>query len=288
MPIQFSCSQCQKKMQAPDGTGGKRARCPACSAITQIPGAAVSAAVPVAKVASPASSPTSPPVSDNPFASPATTDFSAHSGSRGHRSGKPDWDAEPSAGAFFSTAKQVLLEPTETFRQMDPNGGLGRPLAYAAIVGVLMGVCLGIMMTLFFVLGAAAEGGGDAVPIVGIGIGMALGFPILYGIFFPIGCLITGGIFHLMLRIVGGAKESMGATTRCVSYVYAGSWPAAILSIIPIVNFVIAFYVIALYVIGLSEVHETTKGRVILAMFMPIFILIAVGLVLGMLLPLFG
>lgn len=288
MPIQFSCSQCQKMMQAPEGTEGKKARCPACSAITQIPTVAVAAAVPVAQVARPAPSQVSPPVSDNPFATPSTTDFSPQPGSDRTRSGKPDWDREPSAGSFFSTAKQVLLEPTETFRQMDPDGGLGRPLAYAAIVGVVLGVCLGMLMAGFTLLGAAAEGGGDAAAMAGIGIGMAVVFPILYGIFFPIGCLIAGGMCHLMLRLVGGATESMNATTRCVSYIYAGSWPIAIVSIIPIVNIFIGFYVIALYVIGLSQVHETSKGKVLLAMLMPVLILIAVGFVLGVLLPLIG
>ena len=40
MPIAFRCSQCQKMIQAPDGTEGRQVRCPACQAVMSVPFAA--------------------------------------------------------------------------------------------------------------------------------------------------------------------------------------------------------------------------------------------------------
>ncbi len=38
MPIDFICEQCGRKMRAPDGTGGRKARCPLCGQTQLIPG----------------------------------------------------------------------------------------------------------------------------------------------------------------------------------------------------------------------------------------------------------
>lgn len=40
MPIPVSCSSCQAKINAPDHLAGKKAKCPRCSAVLQIPGSA--------------------------------------------------------------------------------------------------------------------------------------------------------------------------------------------------------------------------------------------------------
>jgi len=37
MPIEFSCTQCGKLLRTPDGSEGKQARCPQCSAVLNIP-----------------------------------------------------------------------------------------------------------------------------------------------------------------------------------------------------------------------------------------------------------
>jgi hypothetical protein len=37
MPIRFDCSQCGQLMQTPDESAGKRARCPACQAVVDVP-----------------------------------------------------------------------------------------------------------------------------------------------------------------------------------------------------------------------------------------------------------
>ena len=43
MPIEFRCTQCQKLLRTADETAGKKARCPDCGAIVDIPSQPASA-----------------------------------------------------------------------------------------------------------------------------------------------------------------------------------------------------------------------------------------------------
>jgi uncharacterized RDD family membrane protein YckC/phage FluMu protein Com len=63
MPIEFNCSQCNKQLRTPDETAGKKAKCPQCGAVTQIPYAA--AFTPLAEFA-PQDMPTSHAASSSP------------------------------------------------------------------------------------------------------------------------------------------------------------------------------------------------------------------------------
>jgi len=303
MPIQFACSQCQKKMKAPDGTEGKKARCPACSAITRIPGAkvAAAAAVPVAQLARPAKKKKVAPVAkteslfddntfdDNPFAAPATADFSGAPAARDQRSrkGLPSWDAGPSIGSFFKTSIEVLTKPTDTFRNMIPEGGLGRPMAYASIIGALMGIGIGLLAVAFLALAPTMGGAGgeEVAMLMGVGIGALVVLPVMYAMFMPVGCLMLAGMMHVMLMIVGAKKYGYSATARCFTYAYLAGWPVMLLSGIPFLGVIIAIpwaiWLMVIYVIGFSEVHETTKGKVVLALLVPFVLLIVLGIALA-------
>src|SRR5262249_43663706 len=62
-------------------------------------------------------------------------------------SGLP-WDRRQELGffqAFFETLKLVLLNPSEAFTRMKPEGGLGEPLIYG-----LVGGCVGLFFYLLF------------------------------------------------------------------------------------------------------------------------------------------
>ena len=290
MPIEFPCSQCEKTMQAPDGTEGKKARCPACSAITQIPDTAVASTVPIAKESSLAASPLE--VSDNPFAAPSTTDFSSSPEAVARRrSGTPAWDAQPSFGSFFKTSVDVLTNPNETFRNLIPDAGLGRPVIYGAIVGAITGLMLsGLVVSMFAFLAVngvhnqnpvAPSAGEIAVAAVVV----ILVLPIVYGVMFPLGALMGAGMIHAMLMLFGARKYNFSATARAVCYLYFAAWPFALVIFIPFVGVIAAIplgvWMIAVYIIGLTEVHETTVGRVSLAIFAPVVLLIGLGVLLA-------
>jgi len=75
MPIQFSCTNCDKTLRVKDESAGKRAKCPACGTVLQIP------------AASAAASPALAPAPPQPAAQPA-----------GGESNFPDFD-QPSGAA---------------------------------------------------------------------------------------------------------------------------------------------------------------------------------------------
>lgn len=75
MAILFNCQNCQQQLKVPDGSGGKKVRCPECEAVNVIPGTEQVAATPPLP-------PTPPPPathrddfdqSQNPFAPPRST-----------------------------------------------------------------------------------------------------------------------------------------------------------------------------------------------------------------------
>jgi len=260
MSIKFSCGECQKKMKAPDGTEGKKARCPACSAITRIPVAvAAAAAVPVAQIATPAPAPAmdSPPAaSGNPFEAPTTTDFSdAIARTRGSDSYAPSWENQPSIGNFFKSTKEILFSPTETFRNLKREGTLGRALTFAVVGGVLMGALTGLTQGVLMMLGT-----GDVALGAGILVGAVIGGAIFYPIGAVLGCYLGGGILHAMLSLFGAKKYTYNATVRSIAYMQMASWPFLLIPILgPLIG---GLWILGVQIIGLAEVHETTKMRV--------------------------
>ena len=62
MPIEFRCSQCERLLRTPDGTAGKKAKCPQCGAVVNVPTASPSQ--PTEPVSLP---PVFVPPSDNPY-----------------------------------------------------------------------------------------------------------------------------------------------------------------------------------------------------------------------------
>jgi hypothetical protein len=89
-------------------------------------------------------------------------------------------------------------------------------VSLAKIMGVLyagIGLLIGICFALFSLLGggammaSGAEGGaGGAGMMMGMGIGAAIIFPILYGLLGFIGGLISGWLFNLAAGFVGGLE----------------------------------------------------------------------------------
>ena len=97
MPIEMTCTGCGQTLRVADEHAGKKARCPACGTIAEVPWAGVEVR-PVAEPSNPFSSASQPapvgnPFSDgpdpkaNPYASPSAPAFGPHSFGRPHRGG---------------------------------------------------------------------------------------------------------------------------------------------------------------------------------------------------------
>jgi predicted RNA-binding Zn-ribbon protein involved in translation (DUF1610 family) len=73
MPIKIPCVSCGRTLSAPDSAAGKRARCPSCGTVQQLPAAAEPDVLEPEAVPEPGAyappPPPPPPVDDDPFAS---------------------------------------------------------------------------------------------------------------------------------------------------------------------------------------------------------------------------
>jgi hypothetical protein len=192
----------------------------------------------------------------------------------------PAWESgEGFIGAFFKTSREALFSPTKFFKKVAAGEGYGFPLVYGILAGIIgMGVMIlwqWLLMSRFVPLE-----GVQALPY-----GISLAFIL---VMMPIGLilsiLIWSALFHLFLMIVGGNKKGFQPTFRAISYTFSVS----LFHIIPIIGGLIVFiYGFILTVIGVREGHGISTGRATLAVFLPLILIIILGIVAAISFPLF-
>ena len=206
-----------------------------------------------------------------PTAPPAQIGATSTSETAAPRSGLP-WEHRHERGfanAFIETLAMVLTKPDLAFRTMKTEGGLAEPLIYA-----LIGGCVGGIVSLLLSLGLQSMGlfAGQRdtfAALAGIGVG-SIALIVLVPVFIVIGLFIGAAIVHLCLMIVGGANKSFETTFRVLAFSQGSSGP---LQIIPVCGGLIAgVWALVVNCIGLARAHETTSGRAVLAVFLPLIV----------------
>ena len=143
--------------------------------------------------------------------------------------------------AFFATWRDVIFAPRAFFGGLGPDGGLFKPLIFAAIC-----LAIGLVGSLWGI-GEAANalvGPSGAALVAAMALGLA---PAAYVVSF----VLTVSFLHLLARGLGGTASFRG-TTRASAYAQA----AAVAEVIPAVGGIIAFvFRISLYGWGVSAVH---------------------------------
>jgi hypothetical protein len=173
----------------------------------------------------------------------------------------PAWEGD---GAFvqryIDTVKAALTDPKTFFSTMRLSGGLAPPVTFA-LVGMAIGALAGAIWSSFGSFGSFGgfPGGGGGSGFVSVLVmGAVLGVA---------GLFIGSGIFHVMLSLLGAARQPFEATLRVVAYA-GGS--TALIGVIPICGSVIgAIYGIYLYIVGLSAVHECDTAKSAIAVLTP-------------------
>ncbi len=211
---------------------------------------------------------------------PAQVGAAATSETAGPRSGLP-WERRKELGffnAFIETLAMVLTKPDLAFRTMKTEGGLAEPLIYA-----LIGGCVGGIVSLLFSLGLQSmglfAGQRDAFAVMaGMGIG-SIAFIVLIPIFIVVGLFIGAAIVHLCLMIVGGANKSFEVTFRVLAFSQGSTGP---LQMIPVCGGLIAgVWALVVNCIGLARAHETSTGRAVLAVLLPLVVCCGGGILIA-------
>ena len=186
--------------------------------------------------------------------------------------------------SFLETLRRSLFEPGRFFAGMLKRGNLGSAIGYAIVVGwtgMIGGlfwslILQGAQTSLLRRLGAPSPG---EIP-VGYKALLEVAFVLAGPVIILAALFICGGILHLGLLMVGGAREGFEATLR----VYAYSTGPALFQWIPLCGGLIGFvWGIVLQIVGLSKAHGISGGRAAAAVLLPVFLCCAcLGLAMAM------
>jgi hypothetical protein len=173
--------------------------------------------------------------------------------------------------AFSQTWSDATFRPTQFFRSSPKTGNLGSSLFYAFLIGMVAALISSFWQYQFF---ESFSRFSDMPEMEGFErfFGAAwsremLRFTVLGSpLWVVMWIFLRAAILHLMMIIVGGNRHGWDATFRALNY---SSGPQ-LFSIVPWCGDVAAFvWGLVLATIGLRELHETTTGRVILALVLP-------------------
>lgn len=204
----------------------------------------------------------------------------------------PSWENRAELGtvkALLATVREVLMEPAETFANMKRIGGLGTPLVFYLVWGIIAGI-VNVGYQFIIELGTAASqeqlAESYGLPAFATG-GLAIGITLfLVPIMVAVGIFIYSAILHLCLMIVGAQPDNFESTFRTCCY---ASGATSVLQIIPICGGLVALVwnIVALG-IGFSKVHDISVGKSTLAVLLPLIVCCAGALLLAMLVPAFA
>jgi hypothetical protein len=200
------------------------------------------------------------------------------------------WERREQLGffkAFFDTVSLLITRPTEAFVVMKPEGGLTDPLLFGLIGGSAGALVSFIFQVLLQSLPGFGSRNNPLFEMFGLG---AWALVIVYAVLTPLlvilGLFIASGILHICLMLVGGANRPFETTFRVVCF---SGGAAYLFSMIPLCGGLItAVYNIVLECIGLSRAHQTTTGKAVMAVFLPLIVCCVLCLVLGVVLGGFG
>lgn len=304
MPIEFPCPVCSRQLRTPDESAGKKAKCPQCGAVADVPLTSNLAGPEGSPDMSPPAAPWTPmasggeeapppkpfPLADstsNPYASPGT--LPSMSGDtrieEPARLGLP-WEARSkSLKTFWETSMLILGSPADAFQRMLREGGLGTPIGFM-LAGGLIGACFNglyntlLQLVLLLTVGAQGQNAGPFQGASWVQVAVQFPMALVSGTLGAIiGSFIAAGIYHLFLMILGGAKFGFETTYRVVAYV---SGATALILMVPICGpYAMILAGIIYPILGLSAAHRIGGGRAAAAVLLPIVVCgLACGLAL--------
>jgi hypothetical protein len=174
-----------------------------------------------------------------------------------------DYDFSNPINSFVEVVRRLVFQPAIFYAGLPRRGNFVSPLVFALIcyeISAILGGLLGLA-------GGELDRGLEAfvASIIVAPIGGAVGL------------LILSGILHLLVRLLVGAGNSgLGATFRVASYATVVN----LVGWVPIVGSLVALvYAIYLSTVGIREMHETTTGKAVLIVLVPVGVILLIALV---------
>jgi hypothetical protein len=183
----------------------------------------------------------------------------------------PAWERGSSIENFFSTIKDVALNPVQTFDNLPAEGGLGRPLLYNYLTTFPALLLLaGLYALILAVMGDGILQGMRSAPdtpsflkdlSVGGLMGLLFGFVFCVALFAPL-ALFVSSAFTYFLLLPWSPRGGYAGSFRANAYVNGAFFP---LTCIPCLNYVAAPWQMVVNVIALSRVHQIAWWKVLIS-----------------------
>ncbi len=166
--------------------------------------------------------------------------------------------------------KIVMAHPSEFFRKIKDEKGLGNASKYLAILSLVYVVPIAVLTA--FAVGVSNPFSGVFTNLFGVGMVI-----FLYAISL-VSAFVGSGVLHVFARILKG-KGNFSATFKAVVY---GDTPALLLGWIPLVSIVAGIYSLYLVIKGISVLHSVSMGRAfVIAFVLPAIVGLALALLIG-------
>ena len=101
---------------------------------------------------------------------------------------------------------------------------------------------------------------------------------LLTPVFALIALFIVAAILHVVLKMIRGARHEFDVTARTVAFTHG---PAVFAAVPYVGNAIGAIWTLVLTVIGLREAQETTTGKAIFAVVLPIILIAILGVIVA-------
>jgi len=171
----------------------------------------------------------------------------------------------------------IVGSPSQAFSMMRQSGGLGTPLLFNFYaVGMVFSLIAVIAVPILVMIGVFAgqnNNGRDAMLGILAGTGIAVVVAVFYAAMLAVVTpFLWAGITHLMLYLVGGARQSFETTFRAISFGYFSTlFPSMLISLVPYLGGLVAMvWIIVVVVIALQRAHEITGGKATAAVLLPV------------------
>jgi hypothetical protein len=198
----------------------------------------------------------------------------------GPAGGLPDWETRGTlwnVPSFFITIQQVLFSPSATFRGLKRDSAIFNAFLFGLIGSSLGGILGALWNSLINVMGVIPQTSPLFQHMQGANNLVIAVF--LAPLFSALGLFIGSGVLHVLLMLVGGANRPYAITFKVMAY---ASGATGLLNIVPVLGSIAAvIWLICICVLGLKEAHETTTGRALLAVLMPLILCCACAALAG-------
>ncbi len=165
-------------------------------------------------------------------------------------------------GALIETVKLTATAPGDAFRRLRADGDYFGPLFYGLILSWI-GIFFNQLWSLLLNSAMSSMMGdfGAAGLVAGFSLFYMIGWLVVWPFLYAILLLISAGIFHLCLMLLGGVSDSPTGFEGTFK-VAAFSAVVFLCLIVPVVGGLIALvWMIILLTLGFTEAHRTSQGK---------------------------